>query len=147
MTRTQYEEYKSQLRFGRRGIVHEGRSAASVAELDWIATNVYGLELKAPSLEVPTQQPETPDGANTPAATGEGPKAKPRARSRKPAESKPKAVKPQGSTMEVLIDGKSVDVTKLTLDGLREAAVKLGIEPGNLTKGQLLDAIAKKAAA
>lgn len=147
MTRTQYEEYKSQLRFGRRGIVHEGRSAATVAELDWIAANVYGLDVTAaPSAKAGPKAEQPPAG--TPQTDGGTDNVvKPKASSRKRAQSNPKAEKPSGATMEVSIDGKSVDVTKLALDGLREVATKLGIEPGNLTKGKLLDAIAKKAAA
>ncbi len=147
MTRAQYEEYKDKLRFGRRGIVHEGRSAATVAELDWIAANVYGLDVTAAPSPKAGPKAEQPSEDTSQSEGGPDNTVKPKARSSKRAPSKPKAAKPRGATMEVSIDGKSVDVTKLALDGLREVATKLGIEPGNMTKGKLLDAIAKKAAA
>ena len=125
MTRSQYDELREQLKHGRRVVYIEGRSAATVAELDWIATEVYGLKLggpapKAESVKQPEQrkQPEEPKKATTPPKEPSG---------------KEDGDKPA-----------NVNLARANLETLRKVATEKGIEfPADATRGQLLDLISK----
>lgn len=128
MNLSKYNELKDKIRSGK-GIQFEGRSAATVAELDWMATEVYGLSV---------------DGAEVPEAKGADtstPKPANQAKAKRKASPKKKPAK-----IEAVVGGETVDLTKMSVDQLREHAKSLGIEvTTRMAKGHILDAIAAKA--
>ena len=134
MTREKYEELKALILSGK-GIQFEGRSAATVAELDWMATAVYGLKIdgytKAQADVVAPKEP-----LEAPAQARKAAEAKPRAK---------KAPKKEPAKVEAVVDGETVDITKLSIEALREHAKGLGIEiTTRMPKGVILDAVALK---
>lgn len=133
MTRSQYDELRKGLDNGRRVVYFEGRSAASVAELDWIATKVYGLDV------TPVRAPKAE--AAKPATPPEEPKQ----------ETKKEPAEPKGKDGEDKQGGKAEgekpaapNLARANLETLRKVATEKGIEfPPDSTRGQLLDLISK----
>jgi hypothetical protein len=131
MTRSQYDELRKELQGGRRVVYFEGRSAATVAELDWIATEVYGLKLGG---AVPKAEPVKPADTSSQPSTETTPPKEP---SGKDGDDK------QGGKDE----GQKVaapNLARANLETLRKVATEKGIEfPPDATRGQLLDLISK----
>jgi len=119
MTRSQYDELREQLKHGRRVVYFEGRSARNVADLDWIATEVYGLKLGGSALKAePVKTPEQPKDSDTTKDDTKG---------------KDEGEKPPAPNL-----------ARANLDTLRKVATEKGIEfSADATRGQLLDLISK----
>jgi hypothetical protein len=120
MTRSQYDDLREQVQHGRRAVQFEGRSASTVAELDWIATAVYGLKLGGATTKAePVKAPDQPKGSDTPKDDAKG---KDEEGGRPP----------------------ELNLKRANLDTLRAVATERGIEfPADATRGQLLDLISK----
>ncbi len=131
MTRSQYDELRKELQGGRRVVYFEGRSAATVAELDWIAGEVYGLKLggAAPKAE-PVKSAETPSQPSTETTPPKEPSGKDGDDKQGGQDEGQKAAAP--------------NLARANLETLRKVATEKGIEfPPDATRGQLLDLISK----
>jgi hypothetical protein len=126
MTRPQYDELRKGLDNGRRVVYFEGRSAASVAELNWIATEVYGLDVTtaAPKATKPAAPAEPAEVPQTP---------------QEPKTETKKADEPKGEP-----ESKPVNLARANLETLRKVATEKGLSfAEDATRGQLLDLISK----
>lgn len=141
MTRAQYESYALDIQ-RQRCIQHEGRTASTLAELDWIYKEVYGGGNAGAKGE-----PKTPETEKK-VAPAKAP-AKPKAAA-KPATSKPKAsAKPKaepivdsGAPVFADVDGERTDLSKLSESALLELADRFGIPGADaMAAGDLVAAV------
>ncbi len=135
MDQAQYQLYRERI-LDRKAIQHEGRSASTIEELDWMAREVYGLN---PDGEPVAKQAEVKSSSSgAPAkSTGSASAAKKATPARKPRN--------RGRKVEAVIVGNQ-DILKMSLEDLTAKAKELGIEADGATRGQLIDKIVAKQA-